>query len=299
MKKKLYGISWLVWLIPVFLSVIGILIGTFYDKAISDNIVNVNSGFGGFFETVGESFAYGIIAIGGMLSFLGLFPREKAIHKILGLILLIASLSIAIWHLGSSMVKNQDNYGLTFDTATAYGLATLLMVIYAFLAVFFFDHHDLDLTLKYGLIILICMLVQFALMTLLKKIGCRPRYRFLIDGTRNMEGIVFRSWYEFRPFQYHGDYFKSWPSGHTATATTTILLAVLSPIYRFHWKGDNYTFYVLGLVYTLIVAFSRILCGAHFLSDVSFALFITSLEILLVLVVSEKMKKKVQKANEN
>mgnify|MGYP004694282261 CR=1 FL=1 len=283
MKKKLYGIPAGFWLIPLGIGLIGLLLGTFFDLSISNSIAYVKDAFGGFFETVGMFFGYGMISFGGMLCFLGLFPRPKTYQKIIGIILFLAALILSTWHFGSSLVDGENSYGLTFNITFAYGLATILMIVSAFLAVVLFDHSDLDKTLKYGLLILVVTMLQVGVLSLLKKIGCRPRFRYLTDPSLNTEGDVFRAWYQFQPFKKHGDFFKSWPSGHTATATVTLLLGILSPNFRFHFRGEQYAFFSLGLLYTFVIAYSRIRCGAHYLSDVSTALFLTSGLILVTL----------------
>lgn len=276
MKKKIYGIPGFFWLIMMGIGLIGILLGTFFDLPLSNSIADVKNGFGGFFETIGMLLGYGIISFGGMLCFLGLFPRPKIYQKILGIFLCLSTMILSTWHFGSSLVTNPENYGLTFPLAFAYGLAATLMIVFAFLAVFLFDHSDIYKTLKYGLIILIVTALQIGILSLLKKIGCRPRFRYLIDSNLNLDGDVFRAWYQFQPFKKHGEYFKSWPSGHTATATATLLLSILISNFRFRFRGDSYVFFGIGLLYTLTVAYSRIRCGAHFLSDVSTAIFVVS-----------------------
>ncbi len=276
MKKKIYSIPLWCLMIPLALSILGIILGSFYDLTISDHIVSVNDPFSAFCETLGESIGYFIYALGGLLCFFGLFPRKKTVYKVLGVVIgLLASVG-SIYYLGSHMSDNGTNHGIVMNQALAYSVAVFLILFYSLLAVIFLDHHNLDNSLKLGLVILLASLLQLLLINLLKKIGCRPRYRFLIDTSLNTEGDVFRPWYLFQPFAKSGDNFKSWPSGHVGTATLTLMLTCLCPLFRFKYKGMEYVTYFVTLAYTLLIAYTRIRCGAHFLSDVSTALLVST-----------------------
>lgn len=70
------------------------------------------------------------------------------------------------------------------------------------------------------------------------------------------------------------DEFRSFPSGHTACASCAMLLALLPTLSRAKRKKTG-TLFAAGCVWTLIVAFTRIWMGAHFLTDVTMAWLIT------------------------
>lgn len=288
MKRKIYSIPLWCLMIPFVLSILGIILGSFYDLKISDSIVYTSDKFSAFCETLGESIGYFIYALGGLLCFFGLFPREKVVYKVLGVVIALACLIGSIYYLGSHMTDNGTNHGIVMNKVLAYTVSVILMLFYSVLAVVFLDHHNLDNSLKVGLIILLASLLQLLLINLLKKIGCRPRYRYLIDTSLNVDGDTFRPWYLFQPFQKSGDYFKSWPSGHVGTATLTLMLTILCPLFRFKHKGMEYVTYFVTLSYTLLIAFTRIRCGAHFLSDVSTGLFVSTLCVSLLLFLFRK-----------
>ena len=63
------------------------------------------------------------------------------------------------------------------------------------------------------------------------------------------------------------DDFRSFPSGHTACAACSMLLILLPTLYR-RLHDKEKLFMVLGGVWTLAVAVSRLRMGMHFLSDV-------------------------------
>ena len=77
--------------------------------------------------------------------------------------------------------------------------------------------------------------------------------------------------------------FKSFPSGHTASAAMIFTIASLPVFLGF--EGKKYLKYRIALwsvaaAFTLIVAVSRLIMGAHYLSDVSAGAVISTIFIL-------------------
>lgn len=113
----------------------------------------------------------------------------------------------------------------------------------------------------------------FLSVTVLKELWNRPRYYTLIGKPE----ILFRGWLEpafgssgnmAAAYGLEADAFKSFPSAHTATAAVSLAFPILSLyISRLKNKGD--LMMVLALLFTVLSAFSRLLLGMHFLSDVS------------------------------
>ena len=135
---------------------------------------------------------------------------------------------------------------------------------------------------KVGLIlVLICLAIAICT-TGLKYLWGRPRPRYIF-GFENPSELFHPFWQidAFRAFKEEvGDNFKSFPSGHSTYAAT--LIFVLPYITKLNKNNDEYSkmntilFYV-GIAYTLVAMFSRMLAGAHFLSDTAMGMFITVL----------------------
>ncbi|MCM1306843.1 MAG: phosphatase PAP2 family protein [Roseburia sp.] len=69
------------------------------------------------------------------------------------------------------------------------------------------------------------------------------------------------------------DAFKSFPSGHTCSAGTVYTLIMIPTLFGFkekNKKGATLACWLVPILYTAIVAISRIMVGAHFMSDVTF-----------------------------
>lgn len=136
------------------------------------------------------------------------------------------------------------------------------------------------------------MIIQYGLIEILKNTNSRPRYRYLINSTLNTNGDIFSPWWNFKPFQAKSDYFKSWPSGHTGTAAVTLTLPLVVPFFRKQFKFLKFSLTTISVLYLFFIAFCRIYYGAHFLSDVSFAILITTIIFTLILSLNNKINKK-------
>ena len=100
-----------------------------------------------------------------------------------------------------------------------------------------------------------------------KYLASRPRPRIVLSGEE-----TFHYWYEWRPLYalFNGSNHKSFVSGHTSNSICLVsLLPLLMSLTKL--KDKKFTYQIsayIGLVFTLIVGFSRIMASAHFLTDV-------------------------------
>lgn len=135
--------------------------------------------------------------------------------------------------------------------------------------------------LKFSFIVICTFAMSNLVINAVKNVMYRPRYRtmwFLGDT----EFTNFHRWYQRseKPIipeilaQVNGhkvgmDAYRSFPSGHTSSAGTIYALIALPKLLKKYnstkWKV---LFLTVSVCYTGIVAVSRIVCGAHFFSDV-------------------------------
>ena len=115
------------------------------------------------------------------------------------------------------------------------------------------------------------IILQVIVINILKVIWLRPRM-ILISTNENYS---FLPWYKFGKYlkDVSMDLFRSFPSGHTSSATTILLIKHMS-----NSKYNN----VLVAIFIIIVAVSRLIIGAHFLTDVAFGALISFLLYKLV-----------------
>ena len=87
--------------------------------------------------------------------------------------------------------------------------------------------------------------------------------------------------------------FKSFPSGHSGNAACALLLSIL-PLICSRLKGKETMLMASGILITLMVAGSRIVMGAHFLSDITVGMGITFLvEAVLIHQIDKHMQKQI------
>ncbi len=112
-------------------------------------------------------------------------------------------------------------------------------------------------TAKAGIIMGIA---SFLIIQVLKIIWGRPRFISLSDPS-----VSFVPWYRPGGFSFTNDLFKSFPSGHTGAAAMIFWITLLPYADR---KLQPGRLWILAVLYTFLVALSRIMAGMHYLSDV-------------------------------
>lgn len=121
-----------------------------------------------------------------------------------------------------------------------------------------------------GCILLVCA-GQFALVQIIKEIQSRPRFLAMLADPE----VPFLNWWQngqwvkekfFGLYLVDPDLFKSFPSGHTASAACSLLGCLLA------LGNSNYCarrLFLAGILFSVLTALSRMILGYHFLSDVS------------------------------
>lgn len=123
-----------------------------------------------------------------------------------------------------------------------------------------------------GLIVI--FLISIIAMQVLKHSFTRPRFRTVAAG---YDGIGFVPWYTPFPgsaelselYGLNHDEFLSFPSGHSILSICTMfILPCLSWLFP-KLKEKQVMLFGVGLVFGVIIMFTRMVLGAHYLSDVS------------------------------
>lgn len=69
--------------------------------------------------------------------------------------------------------------------------------------------------------------------------------------------------------------FNSFPSGHTSAASVIFAVIIIPDLFdKLNTSKIRWMFYVVPAIYVAVVAFSRVVVGAHFLSDVTFGAYV-------------------------
>ena len=295
MKKKIYGIPLMMFLIVILACVIGIIVGSFYDEEISQAFVDTTDPVGMFVETLGQSFGYALIPIGAVTLCKGLVQYRNAFLKILGVALVVIAVGMATYFLGDSFDVETNVYGYLFETGTAYLIALAIICAETLLAIALISSKDKRGLVVMGIVIILSFLAQWLIVKLLKSVDCRPRYRYLIDSSYNTDGETFRSWYQFSPFSYGDDFHYSWPSGHSACIAQVFLIPALIPFMRFRYRGQKTVSIIVSSALTLFVTIYRVRVGAHFLSDVCFGVLFALVFMIVIMYATRFFEKRLDR----
>ncbi|MCI2110785.1 MAG: phosphatase PAP2 family protein [Bacilli bacterium] len=283
MRKK-----WL--FVPVFaLIALGIVLGSFYDLAIAQSLYSSRNGFGLFMAAVGELPCYaGLSFIGGLLLSLELRDDKVLWRRILVIALGVLVTGFGVYYAGKAIIS-RNAYDVEGMWYLGWPISFLLCGL-AYSGGFFFARKCDDPHWRRDLLCMIAAIfLALLLTTLVKKFDARPRYRWLVGETSGSVVPVlgdFHNWWEsangLRATVLGTDpglaeEFKSFPSGHVTSASVALLIAGCLPRLDSRLAKHDVLLFAIGFIWMALVAYSRMLIGAHFLSDVSFgALFTTS-----------------------
>lgn len=131
---------------------------------------------------------------------------------------------------------------------------SLLLTAVLFFIVSKIPSKQLAVYRKGALASLFCLILLLLGVEILKSVFGRVRFRDMTEPFSQ-----FTQWYVMNGPSSH----KSFPSGHTANAAAVLCLTLTA-----QKKQTRQILWVIGILYTIAMAFSRILAGAHFASDV-------------------------------
>lgn len=145
-------------------------------------------------------------------------------------------------------------------------ISSLLVYILLFLLFSNFKEENLLRIRDISLIMLIASAASFVIVTGVKYTMGRVRFRALDENYSE-----FTNFLTIKDFLggLNGDDHRSFPSGHTGSATCIVMLTLL-PMRLANKKWINYLVLGLSLAYAITVALTRVLIGAHYASDVLF-----------------------------
>ena len=299
-NRKLYYIA----LAPF---VLGIIFGSFFDLEINRALYAPGNAFGLGFAAFAPWFGYGFLVL--MCGFFHRFAiKEKNIWLKIGFFALSAAGLVVSIKLSADKVTSINGFNCPDWTWLWIIVVTILFVPLFFLGDRYGKKTD-DKAILWVMVILAgFMLIELVpIAQVLKNVMRRPRYRIIAEQTFSDSRIYFFNWWQrFKDYNavksVHGtaasfsEQFKSFPSGHASVAALLIFglpyLSLIEP----KLKGKENLLFGIGLGFTILMAFSRMTVGAHYLSDVSFGAFlmvicsIAANEIILKYFIKDKEK---------
>ena len=269
---------------------VGLLItATFTDLAVSRALTKnvlpageyyANDVFGVAFECIGTSPELIISAVcAAMITlYIARFYKPGALKSVLVAVGGAGTLGLYAWEYNDMF----DYICRHFETPK--GRPGFLYLIVAFLALLSaaltlyavngFSDETLKKLLKYGVVTMASIIAAVLIVQVIKIPFGRMRYRSMnvIDDYSG-----FTRWYVaggqpdkewMRATFGTSDAFKSFPSGHTRAAAGTFYLITLADVIGVKSKLKRALLWCFAICFTVAVAVSRIMVGAHFFSDV-------------------------------
>lgn len=258
------------------LALAALIVSSFFDLKI-DIAVNDTSNFvANWFAQTGEMPAsvFSFIA----LAFIAKCADKKWLKTLAALISLGAGGYFGSWFSDRLFEDNefQTGFGILFGVGTA---AVALFVMH-----FISLPENIRKPLFVLSIVALCALgVQTGLISLMKGLWGRVRFRDL-DETYSQ----FTAWYVINGNTGN----HSFPSGHTGSAGMSYAMMFL-PFVSEKCRKNKFWCFLIPFAYTTTVALTRLVMGAHYLSDVTVGGIIAFTCVIVGIAVFEKISKKI------
>ncbi len=264
-------------LIIIAILVIGFVLGSFFDLQIDKALFVKDNAFGLIMASFGVYPCYaGLAFIGGGLMSTTIKRKELPLWgKIICYVLSIVAYGMSIYLCGKEWpsVNGYNTPELAWLSYLISGIVFAGMYVLAF-----FVCKKGDIKQMWRILIVMTVIFTVALLPagfLIKLVLHRPRYRYLVRT-----GVVpFYNWWESCPnykdyfgmtiegFPITKEDFKSFPSGHSGTGMIMAMFLAYAPVFFNKLKGKETLLFYVGTAFGFLMMFSRMLVGAHFLTD--------------------------------
>ena len=254
------------------ISLIGFIVGTFLDQQITAKIGNYDNIVGILFTGFGPVLTLFVGSLCATILFFKPSYEKKwqsIFFRIFAVILFLSFNILSIREgFGYTKFPRMEALASTYKAlmATLIGLIDLATILFVKLYIKKIDNPHLIRTI---VIVLLIFAGWILISQSTKYIASRPRPS-AIDA--NPE-IAFRNWYLFHPFEAFKEPYKqckSFVSGHATNSAC--LITILPLLFTLNKKENNNIIQicalVVGALWAFVVAISRIMARAHYMTDV-------------------------------
>ena len=240
------------------------VIGSVWDYPISRALYNQSNVLGLFFAAFGEyPAALGFAAAGAML--ISARNREKRLR---GVLQALAGCVLLLFGAAMAAVLPTGYLDISLGLSAMIGIACTALAVWGILRLC--RDADRGTVLRVAAVFLLVVFADILVVNLIKIPWGRPRMRLVAVDER----ACFLPWWQpgtdlrdtLVAAGVAAEEFKSFPSGHTANASALMLLCLL-PKLSSKLEGKQTALFLTGFVWAALVALSRIIMGAHYLTD--------------------------------
>ena len=263
--------------------VVCLLLGSFYDLQVSTAVYDKSNWFGLIFAAYGQGpSAFAMAGAGGLLIYT--MDKKRMVSLIpsvlFGILLIVFGVFMGFFE--------PIEYLVTVPKVVLVLISIIVtaLTIYAFIRILK-DNTDAEKR-RFAYFIIFFVITQMIVINVIKVPWGRPRMRLIEEYPE----IMFQDWWvigssikdKYLALGVGSNEFKSFPSGHTASALNIFIITVL-PYLNKKLENKKNLFFIISVVFTVLVAISRIIMGAHFITDVTvgflvgFIIYLASLKI--------------------
>ena len=264
-------------LIIIGILLVGFVLGSFFDLQIDKALWSENNPFGLIMASFGVYPCYaGLAFVGGGLMSTTIKRKELPLWcKLFCYFLSGIALIMSVYLCGGEW-PSVNGYNVPHLAWLSFLIAGLVMVGVYTLSFFVCRKGNVQ-QLWPMLLVMIAIFVVALLPAgfVIKLIIHRPRFRYLV----RTGALPFYNWWEncanykdyigghIDGFPITKEDFKSFPSGHSGTGMIMAMFLAYAPIFFNKLKGKETLMFYIGVLWGFIMMFSRMLVGAHYLTD--------------------------------
>lgn len=246
-------------LIPIISSFIILILLSFifgkYDLQIFLKYGNIQSSFGLTMEILGELVAPLLFTLSGSIMFIHYKSIKDTNIRNYKKFITFSLICIIVGLLYSAFVLTTR--GLNIFVSICFII--FIGVFYAIMFSIFkkIDSDKLNFIFKIAITTIIYCLAVLVVINIFKIFWGRVRPRHLVNDLTKFSPF-------YLPQGINGN--RSFPSGHTSNATILYVITMFAPVLK--RKLSKILIYSFPVLWIIIMAYSRVICGAHFASDV-------------------------------
>lgn len=191
-------------------------------------------------------------------------------------------------------LANSNAFKIHF--AVAYSIGISIISVAAYLGYKLSKKSKDGELLKKAILLAAVSLITLIIISCTKKIMCRPRFRFVLAMDN---ASYFINWWQngwsirnSLTINAVSDEFSSFPSGHSAYSMFAIFILPFLADYVNGLKKFKPLLFVLGFIWWVATALSRLTMGAHYLTDVAVAGLVTIIAYATVSVINKIYSKR-------
>lgn len=250
------------WTLFILIGFMGVF--TFTDLMIAEKFYTQGTIYGSVFEIIGETpyFLTGLFSTAFLL-----VTAKKRCKSIVGMLIQQIIMFGLLISVANHYTVNLDHHAeLELSKMQSYGLIAFIAGIFILFSIWLMKKVDIATVSKLAVCGVFMCLGNYIIINVMKSNFGRMRFR---DMTNSAE--QYTRWFVVNS-KAVTDSFRSFPSGHTAGAATIFWFMYLPHI--INMRKSKVFLYLFAWIWIILTMFSRVVEGAHFITDTTMSVII-------------------------